>query len=511
MSQTSSRRKLLAGAATLFATAAFVPTALADSAQAEGILDNLPFERIKNEPCGSCGLFTCDVVIIGAGAAGLSAAIEACEAGASVIVLEKMPQVGGNTLLAGESILVADSIRQTDPEEVREATRADMRRFLAAIIERGRTPNETLDRILLERSGETLTWLRRLGCNFTLREPLDGYKHVNAFRSDGVPVGIEVMRHLLYRAERLGIPVLTRNRVVAMEANSDGKSVKIETRDHLGRSGFFTAGAAVLATGGYAGSPELIQEFLPNAPRLMTTNMPSATGDGLVLARTVGAGFRDLDAVMMQPTTDPLTGTIVPKAFRTQGAILVNAEGFRFVNELARPEEVSEAILKQPEGFAWLIADRTVDSARQLDEDLSSSFGWHTDETILELSRTLGVNFYALSNTLEECRTTRCARRGSRDKDFVRPQECSAFTVPPFYSIRVRPAYHATTGGVLVDGDGHMLTKNGARIPRFFAAGEITGGVCGTSRLDNFGLMEAVLFGRIAGKSAASSARPRGK
>ncbi len=455
-----------------------------------------------------CGTFACDALVIGAGAAGLSAAIEAREAGAQVIVIEKAAQVGGNTLLASEAIIAAKGLVGDESAFERDAILEEHRRFLSELLERGRTGSASLDGLLIGRSGEALRWLEGLGCNLSVRDPHPGFRQVLECRpGDGIPIGVELMRHLLFRVEELGIPVLTRTRathVARPKTDSGAKDrIAVTAEDALGRSFVLSARSVILATGGFAGNLDLITRFNPKAPQLTTTNANTAAGDGLVLGREAGAAFADLDAVVMQPTANPLTGSIIPYAFRRKGAILVNAEGRRFVNELALPEEVSQAILEQPEGFAWLIADSTVPSTDALEEDFRTPYGWHADDTALSLARTIDANFYTLSKTLEECRTTRCTMR---HRLAVRPQACASFTNPPFHAIRVRPAYHGTPGGVVVDAEARALDDAGSPIPGLFASGEVTGGVLGTARIDNLGLIEAVVFGRISGVNAARNA-----
>ena len=234
----------------------------------------------------------------------------------------------------------------------------------------------------------------------------------------------------------------------------------------------------------------------------MTTNSASATGDGLRLADQLGAKFCDLDSVVMQPTTLPLSGEIIPMALRREGAILVNAEGKRFVNELAEPEVISKAMLEQPGASAWLLIDRSSATARALRDDLLSPVYFHSDDSILELSLTLDADFDTLARTLDCCRRTRC-REGC---EFVRPLPSASFTMKPFYSIKVRPAYHGTPGGIAVDAASRVEARAGGIVRKLYAAGEAAGGLWGRERFDNLGLSGAIVFGRIAGANAARDA-----
>lgn len=449
----------------------------------------------------------CDVCVVGAGGAGLAAAISAHEAGARVLVLEKMPLVGGNTLLAHEALsALEDAGRAKNSAEAAEI-RADRATLLEEMSERGRTGRPELERILIDRSSDALEWLKTVGSELPRREARWGYRHVWDYRpAAGEPLGGEVMRPLLYRVEQLGIPVITRTRAETITEGVDAGRLQVHARDGLGRCACVDAGAVVIATGGFAGSLEAVNRLCTAAPkRLMTTNNASATGDGLSLADGMGAAFCDLDAVVLQPTTEALTGVIVPMALRRSGAVLINGAGRRFVNELAAPEAVADAILKQPGACAWLVADSTITLARRLQSDLLSPLTMHVAPTVLELARTIGVNEDVLYGTFEECRRTRCIEGVVHS----RPLPSVPFVDAPFYSIKVRPAYHGTPGGICIDSSARVLNRRSAPIPGLFAAGEAAGGVWGRQRFDNLGITEALVFGRIAGASAAKDAAAR--
>lgn len=452
-------------------------------------------------------VITCDVCVIGAGAAGLAAAICAHEAGARVLVLEKMPLVGGNTLLADEAVSSLEDVKRAKNRVEAKSIRADRAKLLEEMLERGRTGRSELERLLVDRSNDAVEWLKSIGCELPRREARWSYRHVWEYRPpSGEPLGGEVMRPLLYRVEQLGVPVITRTRAANLTEGGEAGRLQVHAVDGFGRCACVDAGAVVIATGGFAGSLEAVNRLCPDAPaRLMTTNTASATGDGLRLADGMGAAFCDLDAVVLQPTTEALSGVIVPMALRRSGAVLINREGQRFVNELAAPDVVANAILKQKDACAWLVADSTITLARRLQSDLLSPLAMHADPTVLELARTIGVNEDALYYTFDACRRTRCTDGAV----YPRPLPSVPFVDAPFYSIKVRPAYHGTPGGIRIDASAHVLNRRGNPIPGLFAAGEAAGGVWGRQRFDNFGLVDALVFGRIAGASAAQEAKAR--
>lgn len=441
-----------------------------------------------------------DVIVIGAGCAGLAAAIEARVAGANVLVLEKMRMVGGNSLLACEAILSAESPANARSEAERKEILRDHESMLNQIVENCRTSERALDELLVVHSQETLDWLKSLGCEFPRRELRWGFRHVWENRpARGVPIGVEIMRHLLHRTEDLGIPVLTRTRATKLTPQPDAGEMIVTVMDEEGRTTDRRAKTVILATGGYAGSLDTIRSLWSDAPQLLTTNSISATGDGLLLAKDAGAAFADLDAVSMQPTTEPYTGAIVPTEVRMQGAVLVNAEGRRFVNELEFPDVVSRAILAQKGECAWLVADHSVAEVRHLTEgDLQTPAGFIPMGGIRSVADSIGAGFGALAETLDAC------RRGEAESgELARPLPAAKFTEAPFYAMKVRPAFHATPGGVRVSTDAAVLRESGEPVPGLFAAGEVTGGVWGRGAHDNLGLSGAIIYGRIAGVNAA--------
>ena len=463
----------------------------------------LPADSAGAAEMPACCDFACDVAVIGGGAAGLAAAIAAPESSARVLVIEKMPMVGGNSLLACEAMLYADDPKDAATPKERSAIKREREVFLKQVLARGKTGNEALSRILIEESANAVKWLKSLGCNLSARTEGFGLEHVWECRPDNkAPLGVEVMRHLLYRAEQHNIPILTRMKARSLESCPAGAGIYVRAESWDGRPVLIEARDVVIATGGFAGSLEAVAKLCPEAPALMTTNSASATGDGLRLADQLGAKFCDLDSVVMQPTTLPLSGEIIPMALRREGAILVNAEGKRFVNELAEPEVISKAMLEQPGASAWLLIDRSSATARALRDDLLSPVYFHSDDSILELSLTLDADFDTLARTLDCCRRTRC-REGC---EFVRPLPSASFTMKPFYSIKVRPAYHGTPGGIAVDAASRVEARAGGIVRKLYAAGEAAGGLWGRERFDNLGLSGAIVFGRIAGANAARDA-----
>lgn len=439
--------------------------------------------------------YRCDVLVVGAGGAGMSAAIVAREKGASVLILEKMPRAGGNTLLATGHISATGSNYQAEND-----IHASSETFEHEVIEAGRgEADPKLVHHMVAHSGEALDWLMGLGADLENVREVPGTKEYRLFRPTGCEtVGSEIAGVLLRRTETLNIPVLTFTR--AEDLVLEGKRVSGVLAETANGNRFVVkANAVVLATGGYAGSQMLLSRFSPAAAHDLSSNSPGSTGDGLKLADRVGAAFTCLEDVLYHPTAVPLSGAILPESLRADGAILLNAEGRRFVNELAPSADVSEAI-RENGNYAWLVVDRQTVRHVPVIHQLVSEGLVYPAHSEVQLATVMHANPRTVAQTLVQYREF--VRKGA-DEDFRRPTMLSDLSDFPLYAIRVRPALHGTTGGVVIDTKARVLDRHGVPVPGLFATGEVTGGVHGASRLEDTALTDAIVFGRTAGEAAA--------
>lgn len=487
--------------------------------------------------------YAADVVVIGAGAAGLTAAVTAREAGASVIVLEKMPMPGGNSLLCSDGFMAVlpPSGPHTDRRGPEQPSRlpgsphvhaapqspwqspADVplednapltpggEALARQIAEVGRDTDPTLVHELVADSKFAVWWLETLGCDIAACSSVPGLPSDVRMRrpAAGTRVGYEIMRGLLRRAEADDVVLMTRMRAEKLKTNDEGAVIGIEAVQGKAQPITFCAGAVVIATGGFAGGLGVIQAMEPDMPILASTNSPGATGDGLVMASAVGAKLRDVDVVTFHPTTLPLTGLAVPKSVRVDGAILINHQGRRFVNELGPAGQVAQAVIDLPQHEAWLIVDDAlVDKSPILSSacDLASADVVKRAESPEALAELMNVPAGEFSASMRRYREMVA---DGRDADFGRATLPSALKTGSLYALKVRPAYHSTPGGIAAGRHGEVIGLSGEPIAGLYAAGEVTGGVFGMSRPDNLGITSAVIFGREAGAAAARYAMER--
>jgi len=219
------------------------------------------------------------------------------------------------------------------------------------------------------------------------------------------------------------------------------------------------------------------------------------------MAETVGAGLVDMVEIQTHPTTDPESGYMFTEAIRGNGGILINAEGERFVNELDTRDVVSQAIVSQSTGQAFLVVNDAIVSVNaSLARNIENGFGVK-GETIEALAEEMGVDAQLLKETMASY--AQFVEEGI-DQDFGRASLIEPLTDGAFYAIPVIPSIHHTMGGVNIDTEARVLDTEGNQIPGLFAAGEITGGIHGTNRLGGNALADIIVFGRIAGKSAAA-------
>ncbi len=440
-----------------------------------------------------------DVLVVGAGGAGLSAAITAHDTGAKVLVIEKMPIVGGNTIRA-EGGLNAAGTKLQKAKGIEDSAEL----FYEDTMKGGKNINQPdLVKILTTEAKLAVDWLTGLGADLSDVGQLAGAAKPRAHRpTGGFPVGSEVIKTLYKSLKDRNIELLTSTKATELIVNN-GKVIGAKA---LQGSNEITikAKAVVIATGGFGANNDLVASIKPALKGFGTTNHTGATGDGINMAKAIGASLIDIDQIQTHPTVVPGNGIMITEAVRGNGAILVNREGQRFISELETRDVVSEAILKQTGKTAFLIFEQNVRESLKTIESYIKQGLLVTAETPEELAKKLNINGNDLVKTIDRYNSFVTA---GKDSDFKRNNLPRKLDKPGFYAIEVGPAVHHTMGGLKINTKTQVLNEKGTVIPGIYAAGEVVGGVHGANRLGGNAVADIVVFGRIAGSEAAAAVK----
>ncbi|WP_353893643.1 flavocytochrome c [Proteinivorax hydrogeniformans] len=440
---------------------------------------------------------TTDVVVIGAGGAGLTAAIEAKANGADVIVVEKMPLIGGNTKLATGGLNAAESSVQSELD-ITDSVELFMEDIMTG---GGEINDQDLVDILASESAETVDWLIELGVDLSDIGRMGGASADRTHRpTGGDPVGDHLVEILYENATNMGIEVLLNSEVIEVTGDDNGVSGVIAKT--AGGEFSIDAKAVVIASGGFGADNEVVASYDESLEGYGTTNHPGATGDALGFTKNLNVDFVDMNEIQTHPTVMPSNNFMITEAVRGNGAILVNREGERFVSELGSRAEVSNAQLEQTGSTSFLVFDQGIR------ESLGAIDGYYNNgflvkgETISDLASELDIEASALESTIE---TYNGYVASENDEDYSRQDMPRSLETGPYYAVEVGPAVHHTMGGVRITTESEVLNTDGKVIPGLYAAGEVTGAIHGNNRLGGNALTDITVFGRIAGVNAAKS------
>ena len=447
-----------------------------------------------------------DVVVVGGGGAGFAAAVTAKENGANVVLLEKMPQVGGNTLISGgEMAAPANELQE------KEGIEDSKELFAEDVKEAGGNP-ELID-VLADHATEDAYWLRDdIGVKWLDSLMFFGGHSVKRSLIPEAHSGNELIKNYLKKCEELGIEVITDADVKEI-LTEDNKvaGVKAETPDE---NLTVNAKSVVLATGGFGANDEMTYENDNEIDEYVkSTNSPGATGDGIIMAEKLGADTVDMDKIQLYPICDPETGRLlyVGDTRLVGGALLVNKEGNRFVEELGTRREISLAIKDQTDHVGYLLWDEksneTTGTMASNPEEAKEQFekgNLVKADTIEELAEHFDLDKDQLLKTVE---TFNENSKKEEDPDFNLRMLGWTVEEGPFYMLKAAPAVHHTMGGLKINKEAEVLTKDDQVIDGLYAAGEVTGGIHGSNRLGSAAIADITVFGRIAGKNAAEHAK----
>ena len=444
-----------------------------------------------------------DVVVVGAGGAGLTAALRATQEGAKVLVLEKMPMVGGNSLKASGGMNCAG----TKFQEAQGITDSGVQEFIEDTMNGGHMLNDlALVTTMAENSAEAVEWLESIGAPLPKVAATGGTTHKYLHSpEDGSPVGSYLIAKLNKVVEENGIEVMlntTATEILMRDGAAAG--VLAEDAEHVYT---VNAKAVILATGGFGSNFELMCSFNPSLANAVTTNHPGATGDGILMAEALGAATVDMEQIQLHPTVYQATSMLVSEKMRSLGAILVNQEGKRFCNDLSTRDAVSAAELEQTGGYAYIIFDQNlVDHNKSAQEYINKGMAAQ-GATYEELAENMGLKGEAVESFVKTMEVWNAAVAKGVDEEFGRNNGMDDdLSTAPFYAIQIAPGIHHTMGGIKINSDAQVIDTKGEVIPGLFAAGETTGGVHGGNRIGGNAVCDFVVFGRIAGLGAAKYA-----
>ena len=437
-----------------------------------------------------------DIVVIGAGGAGMTAAIQARQDGATnVVIVEKMPQTGGNTTRATGG-LNASETKYQEAQGIKDSNEL----FIQDTMTGGKDLNDIdLVTTLAENSNDAVEWVNSIGGDLSVVAMFGGASVERIHRpSDTSAVGPMLVKTLNNQLDELEIPVLleTTAKEIVVDKTGAVTGVKISNAD--GES-TINCKAVIVATGGFGGNLEMVVENKADLEGFVSTNHAGATGDGIVMATAVGADTVDMDQIQIHPTVDIETQTLYTEGVRGNGAILVNLEGKRFINELETRDVVSAAILEQKDATSFMVFDQEVrESLSAIEKYISSGLAIEAN-SIEELAEKMGVD----KTTLKETMTNYASyQKAGEDKEFGREDMAASLTTSKFYALECAPAVHHTMGGLKINTSAQVLNTDGKVITGLYAAGEVTGGVHGANRLGGNAVADIVVFGRIAGSNA---------
>ena len=503
---------------------------------------------VENNATAEDSTVDADVVVVGAGGAGMTAAITAAGEGKSVVILESQSMVGGNSVRATGGMNAGKTVYQ-DENEFGES--AGVEKTLKTAAEKY-ADNETITALaktvseqwaayqanptgyfdsvelmeldtmiggkgindpelvetLCANSADAIDWLDEHGITLHDVSSFGGasvkriHRPVNA-EGKTVSVGSYMIPLLEENCKKAGVQILLNTTANEILTDANGAAAGIKATGSTGETVTVNAKAVVLTTGGFGANLDMVVKYKPELKGFMTTNAAGIQGQGIEMAQAIGAATVDMDQIQIHPTVEANTAALITEGLRGDGAVLINAEGKRFIDEVGTRDVVSAAEIAQTGSYSWLVVDQAmVDNSSVIQGYIKKGYTV-TGATYEELAKAMGVDEAALAETMNNWNGYVEAKN---DPDFGRTSFANPLNTAPYYAIKVTAGVHHTMGGLKINPNTEVLNENGEVIPGLFAAGEVTGGVHGANRLGGNAVADFTVFGRIAGQAASDYA-----
>ena len=503
---------------------------------------------VENNATAEDSTVDADVVVVGAGGAGMTAAITAAAEGKSVVILESQSMVGGNSVRATGGMNAGKTVYQ-DENEFGES--AGVEKTLKTAAEKY-ADNETITALaktvseqwaayqanptgyfdsvelmeldtmiggkgindpelvetLCANSADAIDWLDEHGITLHNVSSFGGasvkriHRPVNA-EGKTVSVGSYMIPLLQENCEKAGVKMMLDTTATEILTDANGAAVGVKATGASGETVTVNAKAVVLATGGFGANLDMVVKYKPELKGFMTTNAPGIQGQGIEMAQAIGAATVDMDQIQIHPTVEANTAALITEGLRGDGAILINEEGQRFIDEVGTRDVVSAAEIAQTGSYSWLVVDQAMVDASSVIQGYIKKGYTVTGSTYEELGKAMGVDAAAFAETMEKWNGYVEAKN---DPDFGRTSFANPLNTAPYYAVKVTAGVHHTMGGLKINANTEVLNEKGEVIPGLFAAGEVTGGVHGANRLGGNAVADFTVFGRIAGAAASDYA-----